>query len=125
MLRGEPVVAYDGGRLKRDFTFVDDIVSGILAVADHPGAASQHRVYNIGNNSPEPVSALIAALEAALGVQAQVIDRPRPSYDVETTFADIAAMQKDFGWSPTTSLKDGILAFGSWFRRWPGFDAPV
>lgn len=125
MLRGEPIVAYDGGRLKRDFTFVDDIVAGILAVADAPGPAGQHRVYNIGNNQPEQVSALITALEAALEVRAEVIDLPKPSYDVETTYADISAMQTDFGWRPTTSLTDGIAAFGRWFRAWPGYDAPT
>lgn len=124
MLRGEPVVAYDGGRLKRDFTYVDDIVSGILAVADQPGPPGLHRIYNIGNNSPEPVSALIAALEAALEVRAEVIDQPKPSYDVESTYADITAMQNDFGWSPTTSLMEGIGHFGRWFRSWrpPGHD---
>lgn len=118
MLRGEPVTAYEAGRLKRDFTFIDDIVTGILAVADHPATPGKHRVYNIGNNNPEPVSALIAALEQALGVTARVIDRPRPSYDVETTFADISAMQADFGWRPTTKLEAGIAAFASWLRVW-------
>lgn len=118
MLRGEPVTAYEAGRLKRDFTFIDDIVTGILAVADQPGSPGQHRVYNIGNNNPEPVSALIAALEHALGVKATVMDRPRPPYDVETTFADISAMQEDFGWHPTTNLQAGISAFADWFHGW-------
>lgn len=116
ILRGEPITAYEGGRLKRDFTFIDDIVSGILAVADKPGPNGQHRLYNIGNNRPEPVSALIAALEAALGRQATVIDAPRPSYDVMTTFADIQAMQQDFGWRPTTNLNEGVTAFATWMK---------
>jgi UDP-glucuronate 4-epimerase len=118
MLDGLPITAYDGGRLKRDFTFVNDIVSGILTVADNPPQSGQHRLYNIGNNEPQPVSALISALETSLGVKAVIIDAPKPSYDVETTYANIDAMQKDFGWRPTTTLSDGIAAFATWFLEW-------
>jgi UDP-glucuronate 4-epimerase len=118
ILKGLPVTAYEGGQLKRDFTFVDDIVSGILAVAASPGPAGQHRVYNIGNNQPETVAHLIACLEASLGVRAVVHDAPKPSYDVDITYANVAAMQADFGWQPTTPLSVGIDRFAAWFKGW-------
>ncbi len=118
MLDGIPITAFDGGRLKRDFTFVDDIVSGILTVVDNPPLSGEHRIYNLGNNEPQTVLALIAALEVSLGVKAIVIDAPKPSYDVETTFANVDAMERDFGWKPTTSLSVGIAAFATWFLKW-------
>lgn len=118
ILDGLPITAYEGGRLKRDFTFVDDIVSGILAVADKPPQPSQHRIYNIGNNNPQSVSALIAALEVSLGKKAIVTNAPKPSYDVDSTFANIDAMRRDFNWAPTTSLQTGIAAFAQWFLQW-------
>lgn len=118
ILADEPITLFDGGRLQRDFTFVDDIVSGILAVIDKPPANGQHRIYNIGNNKPETVLALVSALESALGKKAIVVSAPKPSYDVDMTAANIDAMQADFGWQPTTSLKDGIKAFGDWFKVW-------
>ena len=118
MLGGLPITAYDGGRLKRDFTFVDDIVSGILMVIDNPPQFGQHRLYNLGNNKPQSVTALISALEVSLGVKAVIIDAPKPSYDVETTYANTDAMYQDFGWHPTTSLSDGIAAFSHWFLEW-------
>jgi UDP-glucuronate 4-epimerase len=118
ILAGLPITAYEGGRLKRDFTFVDDIVSGILAVVDRAPQTGQHRIYNIGNNKPQTVSSLISALEKALEVKAVVIDAPKPSYDVEATFANIDAMVHDFGWAPTTSFEDGIAAFAEWFVTW-------
>jgi UDP-glucuronate 4-epimerase len=123
ILTGLPITAYDGGKLKRDFTFVDDIVSGILAVADQPPQIGQHRIYNIGNSQPETVSSLIQALEKALQVKAIVIDAPKPSYDVEATFANIDAMGRDFNWAPTTSLDAGIEAFAAWFQEWQSHQA--
>jgi UDP-glucuronate 4-epimerase len=120
ILKGEPITVYDDGRLKRDFTYVDDIVSGILAVADLPPAKGKHRIYNIGNNNPETVSTLVTCLESALGRKAIIHSAPKPSYDVDMTAANIDAMQADFGWHPTTSLEDGIAKFGTWFQQWRG-----
>lgn len=118
MLKGEPVTAYAGGQLKRDFTYVDDVVAGILAVCAAPPPAGMHRIYNIGNNHPETVAALIAALEQALGVRARVLDGPKPDYDVVATYANVDAMRADFGWAPTTPLVEGIARFGAWFKDW-------
>jgi UDP-glucuronate 4-epimerase len=118
ILAGEPITIYDDGELKRDFTFIGDIVAGILAVMDQPPTPGQHRIYNIGNNNPETVLALVSALEVALGKKAIVQTAPKPSYDVDMTAANIDAMQRDFGWQPMTSLKDGIQIFGDWFKIW-------
>jgi UDP-glucuronate 4-epimerase len=118
IMAGTPITVYDEGRLQRDFTFIDDIVSGILAVSDTPPEVGQHRLYNIGNNHPETVLALVTALEEALGKKAIIHTAPKPSYDVDMTAANIDAMQRDFGWQPTTSLTEGIKAFGDWYRVW-------
>jgi UDP-glucuronate 4-epimerase len=118
IVSGVPITIYDDGNLKRDFTFIDDIVSGIMAVAGKPPAHGEHRIYNIGNDHPETVSALVTALERALGQQAIIQTAPKPSYDVDMTAANIDAMKRDFGWKPTTSLQDGIAAFGAWFQAW-------
>jgi UDP-glucuronate 4-epimerase len=118
IVAGKPIIVFDDGTLKRDFTFIDDIVSGIIAVADKPPARGQHRIYNIGNDNPETVLALVQALEVALGQKAIIETAPKPSYDVAMTAANIDAMKADFGWTPTTSLHDGIMAFGTWFKGW-------
>jgi UDP-glucuronate 4-epimerase len=118
ILAGEPIIVFNEGTLKRDFTYINDIVSGILAIADTPPKAGQHRIYNIGNNNPETVMALVYALENALGRKAIVETAPKPHYDVTMTAANIDAITRDFGWRPTTSLNDGIRAFGDWFTTW-------
>lgn len=118
ILAGQPITVYGDGQLQRDFTYIDDIVAGILAVVDKPAIKNQHRIYNIGNNNPETVLALVEALEAALGKVAIVHMAEKPSYDVDMTAANIGAMQRDFGWEPVTSLKDGIQNFGDWFKVW-------
>jgi UDP-glucuronate 4-epimerase len=118
IMAGQPIIAYDGGQLKRDFTFIDDIVSGIIAVVNTPAAPFQHRIYNLGNNQPQSVNSLIAALETSLHTKAIVKNAPKPSYDVETTFADISSIKNDLGWSPTTNLADAIASFADWFLEW-------
>ncbi len=125
MLRGEPIVAYNNGELKRDFTYIDDIVSGILAVVDTPPVTPTHRIYNIGNHKPEMVRTLISALETALGIKADVVSKPKPDYDVDITYANIEAMKADFGWEPTTDLAAGIGHFASWFIDWQNIKSAV
>ena len=118
ILAGQPITVFDNGVLTRDFTFIDDIVRGIVAAHDRPPAGGVHRLYNIGNNQPSSVNELVAAIERALGRRAIIETLPRPSYDVEATFANIDAMQRDFGWAPETSLEDGIARFCDWFVGW-------
>jgi UDP-glucuronate 4-epimerase len=118
IIAGKPITVFDDGVLTRDFTFIDDIVSGVITVADHPPEAGIHRIYNIGNDEPQSVLSLVAALEAALGRKAIIQTAPKPPYDVDMTAANIDAMRADFGWSPTTSLEAGIMEFGAWFLAW-------
>jgi UDP-glucuronate 4-epimerase len=127
IVAGEPITLYEGGALRRDFTYIDDIVAGVVGVLDHPPSpladgASPARVLNIGNHRSEPVSALIAALEQALGRTAVVRSAPRPPADVAETFAAIEAIRVLTGFAPTTLLHEGIPRFIAWFRAWHGLN---
>ena len=117
---GQPITLYDGGRLRRDFTYVDDIVAGIVGVLDRPPPGDAPRVLNIGNNRSESVSRLVALLEEGLGRRAVIEDRPRPAADVTDTFADISAIHALTGFTPTTPLDVGIPRFVDWFKGWNG-----
>ena len=124
IVAGEPITLYDGGRLRRDFTYIDDIVAGVLGVLDRPPEATPPaRVLNIGNHRSEEVLALIAALEQALGRRAVVHTAPRPQADVEETFASVDAIAALTGFAPTTTLAEGIPRFVAWFRSWHGINA--
>jgi UDP-glucuronate 4-epimerase len=119
IVAGRPVTLYDGGTLKRDFTYIDDIIAGVLGVIDHPPAqAGDHRLFNIGNNRAELVADLVAALEAELGRKAVIIDSPRPAADPVETCANIDALQKLTGFVPKTSLNQGVPRFVAWFSDW-------
>jgi UDP-glucuronate 4-epimerase len=120
IMRGEPITVYDGGTLRRDFTYIDDIVAGVLGCLDRPPADATPplRLLNIGNNRSEPVSALIELLEAALGRSAVVRNAPRPPADVAETFADISAIATLTGFRPATPLAVGIPRFAAWFLDW-------
>ena len=116
MMRGRPIQLFNEGRMRRDFTFVDDIVAGILAVLDHPPALPGHRLYNIGNSRPEELGTLVATLERLLGVAARKELRPMQPGDVPATFADVAAMRRDFGWAPVTTLEQGLAQWVAWWK---------
>lgn len=118
IMAGRPITLYEGGRLKRDFTFIDDIVEGVLGVIDHPAAKGEHRLFNIGNNRAETVLDLVALLEEQLGRRATIIDTPRPAADPVETCADITALAALTGYSPKTSLNQGIPRFVGWYRDW-------
>ena len=116
MLQGRPVRLFNQGRMKRDFTYVDDIVAGVLAALDSPPAAPGHRLYNIGNSRPEELQDLVTILEELLGVQARREYLPMQPGDVPATYADVSAMERDFGWRPTTDLRTGLGRFVAWWR---------
>jgi UDP-glucuronate 4-epimerase len=119
IVAGEPITLYDEGRLKRDFTYIDDIVAGILGGLDRPPEASHTpRLLNIGNHRVEEVRELVRLLEGALGRKAIVRSAPRPSVDVEATFASIDAIGTLTGFSPSTPLSVGIPRFVRWFEGW-------
>ena len=118
IMRGAPITLYDGGRLRRDFTYVDDIVSGVLACLDRPPASSTPpQVFNIGNNRGELVSELVRLLELSLGRSAVIQEANRPVADVAETLADLSAIERYAGYRPTTPLAEGIPRFASWFLR--------
>lgn len=119
ILAGEPITLYDGGRLKRDFTYIDDIVAGVAGALDRPPESGM-RVLNIGNNRAEEVRTLLALLEESLGRKAVVRDAPRPAVDVEETFASVDAIHELTGFQPSTPLSEGIPKFVAWFRDWHG-----
>ena len=124
IVAGTPITLYDGGRLRRDFTYIDDIVAGVVGCLDKPPAdGAPARVLNIGNHRSEAVSTLVALLEQALGRRAVVRDAPRPEADVEETFASVAAIGALTGFVPRTSLAEGIGRFVAWFRDYHGVEA--
>jgi len=126
ILAGEPIEVFNGGRMLRDFTFIDDIVDGILAALDHPpaddgaakagGSVSPHAIYNIGNNRAEELEKLIALIEQACDRKAIRIDRPMQAGDVPATYADISAIQRDVGFRPATPIDVGIPIWVDWYR---------
>jgi len=126
ILAGAPIEVFNGGRMLRDFTFIDDIVDGILATLDRPpaddgiakagGSVSPHAVYNIGNNRAEELEKLIALIEEACGRAAIRIDKPMQPGDVPATYADISAIQRDVGFQPSTPIDVGIPIWVDWYR---------
>jgi UDP-glucuronate 4-epimerase len=121
ILDGAPIEIYAGGVLQRDFTYIDDIVAGVVAAMDRPPAADAeepHRLYNLGNDSPESVNALVSAIEAACGRKATRIDQPMPLGDVPKTWADLTASRRDLGYAPTIKLDEGIRRFVAWYREY-------
>jgi UDP-glucuronate 4-epimerase len=116
---GRPIRLFGNGALLRDFTHVDDIAAGVLAALDRPmpwGAGPRHRIYNLGNNRPEPVTRLVALLEQSLGRKAIVEPTGMQPGDVEATAADITESTRDLGFAPRTPLEVGIPDFVEWFR---------
>jgi len=119
IVAGEPITLYDGGRLKRDFTYINDIVAGVMAVAEQPPPAdAPARLLNLGNHRSEQVSTLVRLLEAGLGQRAVVKHVRKPGVDVEETFADIEAAASIAGFAPRIPLSEGIPRFLDWFRSY-------
>jgi UDP-glucuronate 4-epimerase len=127
---GEPINLFGEGDMRRDFTYIDDIVSGIVACVETPalddgaekpgGSRGPHRIYNIGNSRSEELGKMVALLEEACGRKANKRMLPMQPGDVRDTFADISAIQRDLGYSPTTTIDTGIPLFIDWFRHYHG-----
>jgi len=115
---GDPITLYDDGRLKRDFTYIDDIVAGVVGSLDRLPEAGAPRLLNIGNHQAEEVRTLVRLLEEGLGRRAGVRAAPRPAVDVEATFASIEAIAALTGFAPHTPLSEGIPRFVAWFKAW-------
>jgi UDP-glucuronate 4-epimerase len=128
---GEPLEVYNGGRMKRDFTYVDDIVSAMVLLLDripepdpawyptHPDPAissAPYRLHNIGNHQPTELSRFIEVLEKAIGKPAILKPMPMQPGDVLETFADVSSLQREIGFAPATSIEEGVARFVAWYR---------
>jgi UDP-glucuronate 4-epimerase len=130
ILRGEPIPVFNNGEMSRDFTYIDDIVDGVVASLDHSpaddgaakpgGSVAPHSIYNIGNNRPEPLMKVIGIIEEACGRKAVLDMQPMQPGDVPRTYADIDAIQKDLGYAPTTPVELGFPRFVDWFKTYHG-----
>jgi len=133
MLAGEPIEVFNYGKHRRDFTYIDDIVEGVLRVLDYrpapdpdydymrptPAASgAPWRVFNIGHGKPVPLMDYIQALERTLGVKAEINYLPLQAGDVEETAADIAALEEAFGYRPKIGVEEGIKRFVAWYREY-------
>ena len=118
---GEPIKVFNHGEMWRDFTYIDDIVAGVVQALDRPASgAPPHALYNLGNHKSEKLTDFIAEIEKALGKKTQMIMAPMQPGDVPTTFADIQSSTRDLGFRPTTPIGAGIPKFVAWFRDYYG-----
>lgn len=120
IMRGEPIEVFGEGRMARDFTFIDDIVDGVVGVLDRPPAQGGHEVYNIGDSAPVGLMEMIATLEGHLGREAIKIMRPMQPGDVTATFADVSKLHALTGYAPKVPLGEGLGRFVEWWRGWKG-----
>ena len=130
ILAGEPITVFNNGAMSRDFTYIDDIVAGVLACNDCPpaddnvpkpgGSTAPHAIYNIGNNHPEKLMQFIRLIEEATGKTAICDFQPMQPGDVPATYADIDDIVREHGYKPTTPLAVGLPEFVSWFRSYHG-----
>lgn len=120
ILRDEPIQVFNGGQMKRDFTYIDDAVLGIEAIAtgaaEFSGLERPHKLYNIGHNQPVALLDFIAGIERATGKTAKLFMQPMQPGDVTETCADISRMQRDYDYAPGVSLAEGLARFVDWFR---------
>lgn len=130
ILEGNPIKVFNHGKMERDFTYIDDIVEGIIKLIDKPPVAKEdwnesiddlsqsfapYKIYNIGNNNPVPLMRFINAIEDALGIEAKKIFMDMQPGDVLRTYADVSDLEKDIGFKPSTSIEEGIKKFVDWY----------
>jgi UDP-glucuronate 4-epimerase len=122
ILRGDAIEVYGEGRMARDFTYIDDIVDGIVGALDHPPARGQNRVLNIGDSHPVGLMEMIKTLETALGREAHKIMRPMQPGDVTATYADVSKLAALTGYKPRVMLAEGLGRFAAWYREFYGIN---
>jgi UDP-glucuronate 4-epimerase len=135
ILADEPIKVFNHGRMERDFTYIDDIVEGVIRCLDRPAtadpgfdplapdpatAAAPHRLFNIGNSQPTPLLTFIRELERALGREARLDLQPMQPGDVQATAADTSALEAWVGFRPATPLAEGLQRFAAWYREYHG-----
>jgi UDP-glucuronate 4-epimerase len=124
IMAGRPIRVFNEGRMERDFTYIDDIVAGIVAALDRPAAPDERhvpaRLYNLGNHRSENLLHFISLIEEALGRKAEKNLEPMQAGDVPATYADIAASVRDLGFDPATPIEAGIPKFVAWYKAYHG-----
>lgn len=122
---GKPIDVYNFGKMKRDFTYVDDVIEGVVRVMFKPPQPNQptigqapYKIYNIGNNNPVELLTFIQVIEQALGKTAKTNFLPIQPGDVPCTYADVDELMQDVGFKPTTPIKDGIARFVKWYQEY-------
>ncbi len=131
ILEGTPIKLFNHGRMRRDFTHIDDVTSAVLRLVDQPPgdggpeAGAPARIYNVGNNHPEELTHLVTVLERELGRAAVKEMLPMQPGDVVETFADVAELMRDTGFKPQTSIEDGIRDFVAWYRDFYRISGPT
>jgi len=135
IIAGEPITVFNYGKHRRDFTYIDDIVEGIVRVLDRPAPANRewdsnnpdpatssapYRLYNIGNNNPVELMDYIEALETSLGMIAEKELLPLQPGDVPDTYADVDDLVEEFGYKPSMSVKQGVANFVNWYKNYNG-----
>ena len=117
ILEGKPIPVFNHGKMKRDFTYIDDIVSGVVAALKRvPGGDVPHAVYNLGNSKSEPLMKYIECIEKELGMKATCDFLPMQAGDVPESFSDISKARHDLGFDPKTSIEEGVQNFVRWYR---------
>jgi UDP-glucuronate 4-epimerase len=131
--QGQPIDVFNSGRMSRDFTYVDDVVEGVLRIADQPPPLAAESstpigesgpslapaaLYNIGNNNPVKLDYLISIIEDCLGQQALRVNRPMQPGDMATTYADVEPLAQAVGFRPATSIETGVARFVEWFKQY-------
>ncbi|MBN8485338.1 MAG: GDP-mannose 4,6-dehydratase [Sphingomonadales bacterium] len=128
ILAGAPIPVFNHGDMYRDFTYIDDIIAGVVACLDHPpaddgaqkagGSVKPHALYNIGNSRSEQLMKVIGLLEEACGRKAELDMLPMQPGDVHKTYADISAISRELGYAPTTAIEEGVPSFVRWYREY-------
>ncbi|WP_191059027.1 SDR family NAD(P)-dependent oxidoreductase [Geminicoccus harenae] len=122
--KGRPITLFNHGEMQRDFTYIDDIVAGVLAALDRPPAPDAQgvpaKVYNLGNHRPNDLKTFVRIIEQELGRSAEICLAPMQPGDVPATYADIEASQRDLGFEPKTPLEEGLPKFIQWYKRYHG-----
>jgi UDP-glucuronate 4-epimerase len=132
ILEGKPLDLYNNGQIRRDFTYIDDVIEGIVRIMEIPPPANPSwfdapdcstsyapwRIYNIGGNRPVPIMDLVAALEKEIDKKAILNPMPMQPGDVKETWADVSPLSRDTGFIPSTTLSEGVKRFWEWYRRY-------
>ena len=130
IMAGEPIPVFNHGDMYRDFTYIDDIITGVVSCLDNPppddglekagGSLKPHRLYNIGNHKSEHLMKVVEILEAECGARAEIEYLPMQPGDARQSFADITAISRDLGFAPTTSIDVGVPNFVRWYKAYCG-----